>query len=353
MTCGRSYVFRFSAPTAVTMGAAVPSADSTPTPNGAAQREQSATGDRERETNGVAETAPSPARMMPPKPSPSLGAPTKQSSKADIGKDGESCSEAKVTGSKAQRKVPSSNVETEREAMLKANLPSTFGAMRDKPLGKKAVREAHIVRGVAGVAIAATDDRFATGPRTSRNKSPLSSGSPAEEEIVDKAEARRRKESEIAAITAELSRRDPDGADGEGEDEHEKEFIPGGWRHASSSRGSVLERPKKDVKNNSKIRSVLDDRKEGRNSYGDREQEEEEPMEEEEDEEEETLTNEMRVKLVVRRLGLPVSHEVQLSGHRKGVMALALDRAGGRVATGSNDYKVCLSILLHSSLVDS
>ncbi|CAM9771425.1 unnamed protein product [Laminaria digitata] len=44
--------------------------------------------------------------------------------------------------------------------------------------------------------------------------------------------------------------------------------------------------------------------------------------------------------MVVRRLGLPVSHEVQLSGHNKGVTALALDRAGGRVATGSNDYKV-------------
>ena len=64
---------------------------------------------------------------------------------------------------------------------------------------------------------------------------------------------------------------------------------------------------------------------------------EEEPMEEEEEEE---IIDEMWKKLVVRRLGLPVSHEVQLRGHRECVIALALDRAGGRVATGSNDYKV-------------
>ena len=43
-----------------------------------------------------------------------------------------------------------------------------------------------------------------------------------------------------------------------------------------------------------------------------------------------------------RALGIPVSHEVELSGHSKAVMSLALDPAGGRILSGALDYKVRL-----------
>ena len=120
---------------------------------------------------------------------------------------------------KAERKVPTTSiVDAEREAMLIAHLPSTFGAARDKPLGKRVVREAHISRGVAGVAITATDDCFTTGRGTSRSMAVPSSGSVLDGDILDKAEARRRREAEIAAVTAELSRNDPGDTGGEGEE---------------------------------------------------------------------------------------------------------------------------------------
>ena len=43
-----------------------------------------------------------------------------------------------------------------------------------------------------------------------------------------------------------------------------------------------------------------------------------------------------------KSLKIPCSHEVLLQGHSKSVTAIALDHAGIRIATGSNDYKVRL-----------
>lgn len=345
MNVDRSYVFRLSAPTAVTGGVTTAaSAKRTLAEDITSQKEQMATGGGEHESNGVKETAPS---TMPP--TASLGERKKQSGKVEDDSDepSEKWPQPEATG----RKASDSDVEAEREAMQKANLPSTFGAVRDKPLGKRAVREAHIMRGVAGVAITAAGGRFATGLGAAPNRDAPASRSTPDDEILDKAEARKKREAEIAALTAELSRRDPDDVAGreEGKEDSSEavKFIPGGWRHASSNnRKGSSGRPKRDENEESKVISAGDGRLPEQN--GDRE--EEEPMGEEEEEEEE-MTEEMRIKMIVRRLGLPVSHEVKLSGHRKGVMALALDRAGGRVATGSNDYKVCPSILLCPNLV--
>ena len=54
------------------------------------------------------------------------------------------------------------------------------------------------------------------------------------------------------------------------------------------------------------------------------------------EEEEEEVSPEERI----RKLGLPVSHEVSLAGHDKAVLSLAMDPAGGRILSGSLDYKV-------------
>jgi len=43
-----------------------------------------------------------------------------------------------------------------------------------------------------------------------------------------------------------------------------------------------------------------------------------------------------------KALKIPCSHEVLLQGHSKSITAIALDHAGIRIATGSNDYKVRL-----------
>lgn len=336
MNVDRSYVFRLSAPTAVTeeVITAASAGRMLAEKDGTSQKKQTATGSTERESNRVEDTTPS--TMLPPA---SLGERTKQKIGDDSDGPSKTRSQVEVTGSKASI----SDVEAEREAMQKANLPSTFGAVRDKPLGKRVVREAHIMRGVAGVSITATGDRFATGLGIASNRDVPASKSTPDGEIVDKAEARKKREAEIAALTAELSRQDPDDA-GVGREEGGKsasesvKFIPGGWRHASTtttnSKG-ISGRRKRDGNEESKVISMGDGRLPEHND----DMEEDEPMEEEEEEEEE-MTEEMRIKMIVRRLGLPVSHEIQLSGHRKGVMALALDRAGGRVATGSNDYKV-------------
>ena len=39
-------------------------------------------------------------------------------------------------------------------------------------------------------------------------------------------------------------------------------------------------------------------------------------------------------------LGLPVTHKMPIPGHSKSVSALAMDRGGGVLVTGSNDYHV-------------
>lgn len=232
-----------------------------------------------------------------------------------------------------------SDLDSEQEAMRQANVPSSFGAARDKPLGKRADREAHIVRGVPGAVISGTSGRFAAG--RSRGSDKNGKPGPSAEEAVDKEGARRQKQAEIAAITAELVRSDAgdaaekDGGGGGAESgsgaSPSVQFKPGGWRHASGN-GKMMGSAGRKKSQRTGTATKRSRREE-------EEEEEEEEVEEEEDEEEE-ITEEMRIKLVVRRLGLPVSHEVQLSGHSKGVTALALDRAGGRVATGSNDYKV-------------
>jgi WD40 repeat protein len=44
----------------------------------------------------------------------------------------------------------------------------------------------------------------------------------------------------------------------------------------------------------------------------------------------------------VDEYNLPVTHELLLKGHTKAVSAIAVDRAGSRVVTGSNDYSLRL-----------
>ena len=277
-----------------------------------------------------------PSTMLPPPGKP--GAKRNEKGGADRPPEKWAQPKAVAVGRGKASSAPSSDVEAEQEAMRQANVPSSFGAARDKPLGKRADREAHIVRGVPGAVISGASGRFATGRSGGRGGSNDKSGSGLEKS-VDKEEARKQKEAEIAAITAELVRSEPDDAAEKGDGQEggsgsvpSAQFKPGGWRHAGSGKmvGSVGPAGRK--------KSQRTETATGR-SRREEEEEEEEPEEEEEQEEEE-MTEEMRIKLVVRRLGLPVSHEVQLSGHRKGVTALALDRAGGRVATGSNDYKV-------------
>lgn len=238
-----------------------------------------------------------------------------------------------------KNETPSIEPDAEQEAMLRANLPSSFGAVRDKPLGKKRDRKAEFLPGGAGAQLSADNKRFVAGRQGSGTDN---IGRSTEEDAAQKVEARKRREAEIAAITAELSRADASNADdreskGDGEENYAKNsdyFKPGAWRNSKRGvRGfSSAERASKNSirsKNNEDSRPIDADR-----------EEEEEPLEEVEEEEQEEVTEETRVREVVRRLGLPVSHEVKLSGHAKSVTALALDRAGGRVATGSNDYKV-------------
>ncbi|CBJ29493.1 conserved unknown protein [Ectocarpus siliculosus] len=298
----RSYVFRLSAPKSVTTKSA--------SSNGTFHEKPTAAGGESGKANGGAakprvdprnspNDSKAPSSMLPPPG----GHVVKKKAEAGRGRPADNWAQPKpVVGRKSTANPPVSGMDSEREAMLQANVPSSFGAARDKPLGKKAVREAHIMRGVPGAVISGTSGRFATG--RSVGKSIDKAGSSAGE-TVDKEEARKQKQAEIAAITAELMAAESSDAaeNGNGREDvpaaaSSAKFKPGGWRHSSG------------------------------NGKG--------------DDEEEEITEEMRIKLVVRRLGLPVSHEVQLSGHHKGVTALALDRAGGRVATGSNDYKVKL-----------
>lgn len=281
--------------------------------------------------------------MLPPPGKPGK---VKRNEKAEVDGPSGEWAQAKPVAIRRGRTsdAPSSNedVEAEQEAMRQANVPSSFGATRDKPLGKKADREAHIVRGVPGAVISGSSGRFATG-RSGGGTGSGSNGKPtsSSKEPVDKEEARRQKEAEIAAITAELVRSEPgdagekkDGEDGGSGSAPAVQFKPGGWRHATGNGKMMGFMDPAGRKKAQRTETAT-----GRSSRRE-EEEEEEPEEEEEEEEGEEMTEEMRIKLVVRRLGLPVSHEVQLSGHHKGVTALALDRAGGRVATGSNDYKV-------------
>lgn len=344
----RSYVFRLSAPKSVITSPA-PS-------NGTSQKGPTGSGGERSKANGAA-TNPSPDKGNTPKAPktsstmlpPPGGRALKRNGKTGVDRPSEKWAQPKpvVGGRKAKSPSPSSDVDAEQEAMLKANVPSSFGAARDKPLGKRAEREAHIVRGVPGAVISGTSGRFATGRSRGSDKNGKAGPSGAGEGAVDKEEARRQKQAEIAAITAELVRADAgdaaekgDGEDGNGGGSGSGsgppvQFKPGGWRHASGN-GKMMMTSAGRKKSQRTGAGAAAER--SRREEEEEEEEEEEP--EEEDDEEEEITEEMRIKLVVRRLGLPVSHEVQLSGHRKGVTALALDRAGGRVATGSNDYKV-------------
>ena len=43
---------------------------------------------------------------------------------------------------------------------------------------------------------------------------------------------------------------------------------------------------------------------------------------------------------LAERLGLPVSHRLTIPGHSKSVSAVTMDRGGGVMVTGSNDYHV-------------
>eukprot|EP00903_Cladosiphon_okamuranus_P014177 g13174.t1 len=336
----RSYKFRLSAPKSVT---------TSPASNGASQKEPTKANEAApNPSSDAADTpkAPNTSRTMLPPPG---GRALKRNGNAGVERDrpSEKWAQPKpvVTGRKAIS--PVCEVDSQQEAMRKANVPISFGAARDKPLGKKADREAHIVRGVPGAVISGASGRFATG--RSRGSEKNGKTETSAEEAVDKQEARRKKQAEIAAITAELVRADAetgagdaaekgDGGDGSGSGSGSGplvQFKPGGWRHASGNEKMMMTSAGRKKSQRTEAATEQSRREE-------EEEEEEEEPEEGEPEEEEEMTEEMRIKLVVRRLGLPVSHEVQLSGHRKGVTALALDRAGGRVATGSNDYKVKL-----------
>lgn len=237
-----------------------------------------------------------------------------------------------VGGKKVDLVSIPSQVLSEEEAMLAANLPSSFGAARDKPLGKKATRKKELVPGGTGAGLSGVTGRFVASMAGSTGANVSSS--------IDKAAARRRREAEIAAMTAELTRTDDVGRDREEYDGTERDgdqFTPGGWRYS----GAKVAGQKTTAKRARAYGGRLEggDKRDETEEY--EEEEEEEESVEEDEEQEEEITEEMRIRHIVRRLGLPVSHEVNLSGHNKGVTALALDRAGGRVATGSNDYKAC------------
>lgn len=278
--------------------------------------------------NGAMELTPS--SMLPP---PGKRVKERDGEQQANGRDGQGRTSQQRTpaGKKASPISTAAQVASEEAAMLAANLPSSFGAARDKPLGKKSMRPKKLMGGGAGAGLSGVAGRFVAGKTAGAARD--------ESSATDKAEARRRREAEIAAMTAELTRTEDVGEGGEKKNDGEEmaqRFTPGAWRHsgAGSEAGKqavTVENRDGAVGRGSRTRNGIDERGE--------EEEEEDPMEEEEEEEEE-ITEEMRIRQVVRRLGLPVSHEVKLSGHTKGVTALALDRAGGRVATGSMDYKV-------------
>ncbi|CAM9555038.1 unnamed protein product [Ectocarpus sp. 4 AP-2014] len=338
----RSYVFRLSAPKSVTTKSA--------SSNGTSHEKPAAAGGESGKANVGAtkprvdpRNYPNDSKAPSSMPPPPGGHVVKKKVEAGRGRPAENWAQPKpVVGRKSTANPPVSGMDSEREAMLQANVPSSFGAARDKPLGKKAVREAHIMRGVPGAVISGTSGRFATGRSVGKSIDKAASGAG---ETVDKEDARKQKQAEIAAITAELMAAESSDAaeNGSGREDvpapaSSAKFKPGGWRHSSGNgkvMGSIGSAGRKKMQRTAAEQSRREEEEEEK-------EEEEEEEEEEDDDEEEEITEEMRIKLVVRRLGLPVSHEVQLSGHHKGVTALALDRAGGRVATGSNDYKVKL-----------
>ena len=162
-------------------------------------------------------------------------------------------------------------------------------------------------------------------PSKSSVETDIGSGSAGQGADSDQ-ERRRREAAEIAVLTEEMkgapSRSKPSGkAEASAKDasgSHWKGQGADGHSHAATTNG-------------------------GPSSPGD---ESSDVEEEEEAEQEEEMTEaeleRARVERVVQRLGLPISHEVALTGHSKPVTALAMDPAGGRVATGSTDYKVRL-----------
>lgn len=277
--------------------------------------------------NGAMETTSS--SMLPP---PGKRVKERDGEQQANGRGGEGGASQQRTpaGRKASSSSTAAQVASEEAAMLAANLPSSFGAARDKPLGKKSMRPKKLIGGGAGGGLSGVAGRFVAGKAAGAARD--------ESSATDKTEARRRREAEIAAMTAEMTRTEDVSEGGEKKDGGEDtaaRFTPGAWRHSGA--GSGAGRQAVSVANRDGAVGV---RSRTRREIDEGEEEEEEvPMEEEEEEQEE-ITEEMRIRQVVRRLGLPVSHEVKLSGHTKGVTALALDRAGGRIATGSMDYKV-------------
>lgn len=345
-------MFRLSAPKSA---AVAPSAT-----NGESAKGASAEHDEHSEANGqAAKKLPEMDELSAISKDPSSMPPpgsrrSKPNGKSRSGDGPEKWPQPKEAEIKARPSESMSDANSDQEAMLRANLPSTFGAARDKPLGKRAAREAHIMRVGAGAVISGASGRFATG----RNKNGAGSSkaeaeAETEAEAGDRAEVRRQRQAEIAAITAEFNQKGSDTApaktdvqEGAFESGTPAQFEPGGWRHKTGNGASASTAMRRKKRLQSTAASG------GRSREEEEEEEEEEPLSEDEEVEEE-LTEEMRIKMVVRRLGLPVSHEVQLSGHSKGVNALALDRAGGRVATGSNDYKVSVCVSMSEAVEES
>lgn len=245
-------------------------------------------------------------------------------------------SQAKSAEGETRSPFPFLDTDEEREAMSRANLPSSFGAMRDKPLGKKKDRIPIIVHGGTGVVISAADKRFVTAREGDHDANKVG-GALGEEDGARKKEERRRRAAEIAKVTAEL-------AQASAQDDASQGDVDGngvdGMRGIRKGTDNSEAKARGNVKSISFPARRTDNRPGERDGSENEQEREEEQEEEEEDEEEEGDDTVKSVRHVVRRLGLPVSHEVELRGHAKGVTALALDRAGGRVATGSHDYKV-------------
>ncbi|CAM9756059.1 unnamed protein product, partial [Choristocarpus tenellus] len=225
--------------------------------------------------------------------------------------------------------------EAERQAMLAGMLPLSFGATRDKPLGKKADRAPQLppaARAAVGEGKGVDHD-----PHASTRRGGMGGVFP--ESVGD---SRRRREAEIAAITADLMR--------DREAKVNVSATPGEGLRATEQEESDLGRGEErgggmsgHGSSGSRGQTRLSNSELGHQAQGEGRGSDEDEVDEEEEEEEELGEEEkerQRVRNVIRRLSLPVSHEVKLNSHTKGVTALALDRAGGRVATGSNDFKV-------------
>ncbi|CAM9989676.1 unnamed protein product, partial [Discosporangium mesarthrocarpum] len=261
------------------------------------------------------------ARETPfPSPSPSLN--TSSAGAPRRGQEGGRGGESEASGG-----------EAERLAMLTSMLPLSFGAPRNKPLGR--MKDKVAAAALAGAGAAATAVVAGMGgrdnPHDATRRPRVTAGAGGGRESED----RQRRAAEIAALTADLMRDKR-----KGEEEELSQAVAGlGGEAGDSSRagggsGAGANGGTGQPTGESRGRMGEEEEEEGEEEQAVDGEEEEEEMGEEREEQ--------QVRQIIRRLSIPISHEVKLSSHHKGVMALAVDPAGGRVATGSNDFKVKL-----------